>query len=393
MAWRPANNMRHPQAVQSFDDPRVVEVRAKTRAYVRDVVLAQGDLWERDGSIGRGEFQRLGSFGLLGLCHPLEFGGADLGPVASVAFAEEISRCTFSGLPEAVLVHTDMSSTHISGRGSKEQKERYLPAVIRGDLICAIAVTEPEAGSDVAGLATRAARRADNWVLNGTKTYVTNALNGDIFIVAARTDATAKPSRGLSLFLVERNTPGVTVRPMARKHGMLSSDIADLVFDDARLPASALIGEENRGFYGIMENFQNERLILGAMSLGMGLQSLEITVEYLKARRAFGGRLWDKQAIRQRIAFLYARMRAVQALVYATAIKSARGDDVVSEVSMVKALAGETLQDIVRDCLQFHGGYGYMHGTAIERLGRDARLMTIGGGATEVMLDEIAKRL
>lgn len=385
--------LRHQQAVHSFDDPRILEIRAKTRTYVRDVALVRGDGWERDGTIDREEFRRLGSFGLLGLCHPVEFGGTALGPVASVAFAEEISRCTFSGLPEAVLIHTDMSSTHISGRGSKEQKERYLPAVIRGHMICAIAVTEPEAGSDVAGLTTLAERHADSWVLNGTKTYVTNALSGDIFIVAARTDATAKPSRGLSLFLVERNTPGVTVRPMVRKHGMLSSDIADLVFDDTKLSAGALIGEENRGFYGIMENFQNERLVLGAMSLGMGLQALDITVKYLKERRAFGGCLWDKQAVRHRIALLHARMRAVGALVYDTSIKSARGDDVVSEVSMVKALAGETLQDVVRDCLQFHGGYGYMHGTAIERLGRDARLMTIGGGATEVMLDEIAKRL
>jgi acyl-CoA dehydrogenase len=180
---------------------------------------------------------------------------------------------------------------------------------------------------------------------------------------------------------------------MERKHGMLSSDIADLVFENAMLPADALIGEENRGFYGIMDNFQNERLVLGAMSLGMGLQALDITVEYLKARRAFGGNLWDKQAIRHRIAFLYARMRAIGALIHETSIKSARNEDVVREVSMIKALAGETLQDVVRDCLQFHGGYGYMHGTAIERLGRDARLMTVGGGATEVMLDEIAKRL
>jgi acyl-CoA dehydrogenase len=385
---------RHQHAVHSFEDPQIAEIRAKTRNYVRDVVLVHGDKWERDGAIGRDEFRRLGSIGLLGFCHPVEFGGADLGPVASVAFAEEIARCTFSGLPEAVLIHTDMSSTHINHRGTREQKQRYLPDMIRGESICSVAITEPDAGSDVASLTTGATRCAEGgWVLNGTKTYVTNALHGDIFIVAARTDANAKSSRSLSLFLVERSTPGLTVRPMARKHGMLSSDIADLVFENAVLPADALIGEENRGFYGIMDNFQNERLVLGAMSFGMGLQALDITVDYLKARRAFGANLWEKQAIRHRIALLYARMRAVGALIHETAIKGARDEDVVREVSMIKALAGETLQDVVRDCLQFHGGYGYMHGTAIERLGRDARLMTIGGGATEVMLDEIAKRL
>jgi acyl-CoA dehydrogenase len=385
--------MRHRNAVYSFDDQRIADIRAETRNYVRDVALVQGNGWEHDGVIGHGEFRRLGSLGLLGFCHPVEFGGTDLGPLASVAFAEELSRCTFSGLAEAVLIHTDMSSTHIGHRGTRAQKQRYLPGMIRGDLICSVAITEPDSGSDVASLTTRAVRRAEGWILNGTKTYVTNALHGNIFIVAARTDATAKPSRGLSLFVIERGTPGMTIRPMKRKHGMLSSDIADLVFDNAVLPIDSLVGEENGGFYGIMENFQNERLVLGAMSLGMGLQALDLTVAYLKSRRAFGGILWDKQAVRHRIAFLYARMRAVGALVYDTAIKSARGEDAVREVSMVKALAGETLQDVVRDCLQFHGGNGYMQGSAIERIGRDARLMTIGGGATEVMLDEIAKRL
>ena len=381
------------RVVQSFEDARIAALRLKVRDYVRDVVMINGDQWEADGAIRHDEFRRLGAMGLLGLPHPIEFGGADLGPIASVVFAEEISRCTYSGLPEAVLIHTDMASTHIACRGTHEQKQRYLPGMIRGDLICSVAITEPGAGSDVAGLAATARRTPDGWVLNGVKSYVTNALHGDVFVVAARTDPDAKSSRAISLFAVERNCPGLTIRAMGPKHGMLSSDIADLVFKDAMLPASSLVGEENRGFYGVMENFQNERLILGAMCLGMGLQALDLTISYLKSRQAFGGVLWDRQAIRHRIAFLYARMRAVGTLVYETAQRCARGEECVREVSMVKALAGETLQDVVRGCLQVHGGYGYMHGAAIERLGRDARLMTIGGGATEVMLDEVAKRL
>lgn len=379
--------------IQSFEDARVAALRLKVRDYVRDVVMINGDRWEADGAIGHDEFRRLGAMGLLGLPHPIEFGGTDLGPIASVVFAEEISRCTYSGLPEAVLIHTDMASTHVTHRGTREQKLRYLPRMISGDLICSVAVTEPGAGSDVAGLATTARRTSEGWLLNGVKSYVTNALHGDVFVVAARTDAHAKSSRAISLFAVERSCPGLTVRPMAPKHGMLSSDIAELAFTDALAPAGSLIGEENKGFYGVMENFQSERLILGAMSLGMGLQALDLTLAYLKSRPAFGGVLWDRQAIRHRIAFLHARMRAVGALVYDTALRRARGEECVREVSMVKALAGETLQDVVRGCLQVHGGYGYMHGTAIERLGRDARLMTIGGGATEVMLDEVAKRL
>jgi acyl-CoA dehydrogenase len=265
--------------------------------------------------------------------------------------------------------------------------------MIRGDRICAVAVTEPGAGSDVAGMQTRAERQGSGFVLTGSKTYVTNAVHGDVFIAAARTDPHAKSSRGISLFAVERGTPGLRIVPMPLKHGMRSSDIADLFFERTLLPASSLIGEENRGFYAIMDGFQNERLVLGAMCLGMGNKALEITLDHVKTRNAFGGTLWDLQATRHRLAMLAAQIKAVGALVRETAVRVASGEGCVREVSMIKALSGETLQDVVRGCLQVHGGVGYMHGTAIERLGRDARLMTIGGGATEVMLDEIAKRL
>jgi acyl-CoA dehydrogenase len=265
--------------------------------------------------------------------------------------------------------------------------------MIGGSIICSIAVTEPDAGSDVAAMTCAARRAPEGWVLDGVKSFVTNALHGDVFIVAARTDPAARPSRGLSLFAVERGTPGLTILPMARKHGMLASDMAMLVFDKATIPSDALVGEENRGFYAIMHNFQNERLVLAAMALGMGLEALDLTVASLKTRRAFGGTLWDMQGSRQQIAMLAARMQAVRALVRETAIRSARDEDCVREVSMVKALAGETLQDVVRVCLQLHGGAGYLQDSAIERLGRDARVMTIGGGATEVLLEEVAKRI
>lgn len=377
----------------SFNDPRATDLRERTRTYVQSVARQRGAEWEAAGTTPREVYAQLGALGGLGLSHPVEYGGSGLGPVAAVIFAEEISRCTYTGMPEAVLIHSEMASTHISKHGSPEQKRCYLPGMIGGNIICSIAVTEPDAGSDVAAMRCAARRVADAWVLNGTKCYVTNALYGDVFIVAARTDPSVKPSRGLSLFIVERDTPGLTILPMAPKHGMLSSDIASLVFENAVIPLDALIGEENRGFYGIMQNFQNERLVLGAMSLGMGLEALDLTIAHLKARRAFGGTLWDIQSSRQQIAMLSARMQAVRTLVQETAIRSARGEDCVREVSMVKALAGETLQDIIRVCLQLHGGAGYLQDTAIERLGRDARLMTIGGGATEVLLEEVAKRI
>src|SRR3989344_987482 len=343
----------------TFDDPRIAQLRDTARRAVREHIEPHGDAWEATGTTPHTAYRALGAQGLLGLCHAKEDGGGGLGPVASVVFAEEISA-SYGGVAEAVLIHTDMSSTHIGHRGTEAQRRRYLPGMLSGELICGIAVTEPEAGSDLA---------------------------------AARTDPQAKATRGISLFIVERNTPGLEIRPMARKLGLHSSDIADMVFTGARLPADALLGEENRGFHAIMENFQNERLVLGAMAVGMTRRALETTLAYVKSRKAFGGTLWDLQGTRQRLAMLAARHQAVTALVHGTAVRAAQGQDCVREVSMVKALAGETVQDVMRECLQLHGGAGYMADCPIERLTRDARILTIGGGATEVMLEEVAKRL
>jgi len=377
----------------SFEDPRIEQLRRRARQVVRDGVEPSGEACEAAGYTPHAMFRTLGQAGLLGLCQRQDVGGDPLGPLASVTFAEELSASSYGGVAEAVLIHTDMSSTHIGHRGTEAQRQRYLPGMVRGDLICGIAVTEPEAGSDLAALRSTARRDGNHWVLNGVKTYATNAVHGDVMVVAARTDPHARPTRGVSLFIVERDTPGLEIRPMPRKLGLHSSDIADLVFDDARLPLDRLLGAENEGFHAIMENFQNERLVLGAMASGLGRRALEVTLKHVKARRAFGGTLWDQQATRQRLAMLAARHRAIQALVRDTAIRAALGQDCVREVSMVKALAGETVQDIMRDCLQLHGGLGYMASSSIERMTRDARILTIGGGATEVMLEEIAKRL
>jgi acyl-CoA dehydrogenase len=377
----------------SFEDARITELRQKAREHVQRYIVPHGHEWESVGTTPHSVFQGLGAAGLLGHCHELAFGGSCIGPIASVVFAEEISASSYGGVAEAVLIHSDMSSTHIAHRGTLAQKQNYIPDMVKGNTICGIAISEPDAGSDVAAMKTTARREGDNWILDGVKTYATNALHGDVMIVAARTDPDTKASRGISLFIVGRHTPGLEIRSMARKMGLHSSDIADMVFNGAILPADALLGEENFGFHGIMENFQNERLVLGAMAIGLGRKALEITLDYVKARRAFGGTLWDLQATRQRLAMLAARQKAVTAFVHQTAIQAARGENCVREVSMVKALAGETIQDIMRECLQLHGGAGYMADHAIERMTRDARILTIGGGVTEVMLEEVAKRM
>jgi len=254
-------------------------------------------------------------------------------------------------------------------------------------------VTEPDAGSDVAGIRTRAVRDGDHWVINGSKMFITNGVHGDVYFVGAKTDPTAKGSRGISIFIVEKGTPGFRVGRALRKSGWLSSDTAELVFENCRVPAANLLGGENKGFYQIMRNFQNERIVLGAQTMGEAARAIELTLAYVRERKAFGATLWDKQAIRQRLAMRAAQVEAGRQLVYHAAWLDAQGRECVKEVSMVKALCGELVNDVVYDCQQFHGGFGYMREAAIERMVRDARVQAIGGGATEVMLEEVAKRL
>jgi acyl-CoA dehydrogenase len=240
---------------------------------------------------------------------------------------------------------------------------------------------------------TRAQRDGDHWVISGSKMFITNGVLADLVFVAARTDPTAKGSRGISIFAVERGTPGFSVGRALKKSGWLASDTAELVFDRCRVPAANLLGEENRGFYAIMRNFQAERIALGSMAVGHCLTALDITLRYVNDRKAFGAPLWDKQAIRQRLAMLAARVQAARQLLYHCAWLVDQQRDAVAEISMLKALTGELVNEVMYACQQFHGGMGYMRESPIERLVRDARVLAIGGGATEVMLEEVAKRI
>ncbi|PKP83932.1 MAG: acyl-CoA dehydrogenase, partial [Alphaproteobacteria bacterium HGW-Alphaproteobacteria-2] len=257
----------------------------------------------------------------------------------------------------------------------------------------AVAVTEPGAGSDVKALRTTARRDGGDWVIDGAKTFITNGALANLYCVAARTGGPGRSSHGISMFLVERGTPGLHVVRRLEKHGWRSSDTAELAFDGLRVPAANILGGEGQGFYAIMQNFQNERLVLGAMTMGEAQAALDLTIAYLRQRQAFGAPLWEKQALRLRLAALAAKVEAGRQMVYATAARIARGEEVVREVSMIKAYCGELVNEVMHACLQAHGGTGFMLGTAIERMARDARVQSIGGGATEVMLEEVAKRL
>ena len=368
-------------------------LRQQVRRFVKEEVLPKGEAWERAGEIPREIVKRMGDLGFLGIRYPEKYGGSGLDTMGSLVLAEELGRSTFGGFAVTVLVHTDMASPHLARYGSEEQKQKYLPGIIKGDILTAVAVTEPDAGSDVAGLRTRAERSGNGWVLNGAKTFITNGVNADLLFVAARTDPDAKGSRGISMFAVERDTPGFSVANKLEKMGWNSSDTAELVFEDAKLPADALLGEENRGFYAVMDNFQNERMVAGAMAMSEAETAIGITLDYVQNRKAFGGTLWDKQAIRQRLAMLAAKVEAGRQLLHRAAWLDAQGRDSIKEVSMVKAFCGELVNEVMYACQQFHGGFGYMREAAIERMVRDARVLAIGGGATEVMLEEVAKRM
>jgi acyl-CoA dehydrogenase len=334
----------------------------------------------------------MGALGWLGLMHPAEYGGGGADMLTNVVWQEALSRATSGGAIITVLVHTDMASPHLVNAGTHEQKQRWLPAICRGECITAVAVTEPDAGSDVAAIRTRATKDGAHYVINGSKLYITNGVHADLLFVAAKTDPNAKGSRGISIFAVERNTPGLRVGRALKKQGWLASDTAELVFENCRVPAANLLGEENAGFYAVMKNFQVERIALGSMAIGHCLTALDLTYRYVNDRRAFGAALWDKQAVRQKLAMLAAKVEAARQLLYHCAWLVDAQVEATREVSMLKAHTGELVNEVVYACQQFHGGMGYMRETPIERLVRDARVLAIGGGATEVMLEEVAKR-
>jgi acyl-CoA dehydrogenase len=364
-------------------------LRDQITRFIAREVEPHAEQWERDGATPREVLRKMGDAGLLGLMVESRYGGAEADALTNLVFAEALSQSTFGGFIITVLVHTDMASPHLHHAGTPAQKARWMPGVTSGRTITAVAITEPGAGSDVAGLRSTARRDGDAWVIDGTKLFITNGVLADLYFVAARTG----PGRhDISMFIVEKGTPGFTIGRALDKSGWLSSDTAELVFDGCRIPASQLLGEEHQGFRSVMKNFQTERIALGAMAVGHAMKALELTLAHVRDRRAFGATLFDKQAVRQRLAMLDAKTRAARQYLYHCAWLVTQGRDVVQDVSLLKALTGELVNEVVQGCQQLHGGMGYMRGMAIERLWRDARILAIGGGATEVMLDEAAKR-
>ncbi len=362
----------------------------QTVEFVCREVMPHGDTWEQDGKVPRQVLQKMGELGMFSLRIPEEHGGLGMGYLASAVFSEALGSSTYAGFDVTVLVHTDMASPHLVNAGNDEQFARYLPGIIDGSHIMAIGVSEPDAGSDVAGIRTTAVRDGDGWRINGTKMFITNGVYGDTVIVAARTDNANK--YGISMFLVDQGTEGFSVGTKLDKHGWRCSDTAELILQDVWVSQENLLGTEHRGFYETMKNFQNERMVLVGMGVGAAQAAIDLTNSYTQERSAFGGKLFDLGAIRQRMAMNQAKVDAARASMYHAAWLGDQGEDNVKAMSGVKAWGCEIVQEVMYDCVQFHGGMGYMRESAIERMSRDARILPIGGGATEVMLEEVAKR-
>jgi acyl-CoA dehydrogenase len=362
--------------------------------FVGREVTPHGDRWEEDGKVPREVLRQMGALGMFGLRVPEGLGGLGLGLLASAVLSEALGASTYAGFDVTVLVHTDMAGPHLVHSGSPEQHDRWLPGMLTGETILSIGVTEPDAGSDVAGIRTSAVKDGDGWRINGTKTFITNAVYGDLTIIAAKTDPDNK--YGITMFLVPTGTEGFTVAKKLDKHGWRCSDTAELVLDDVWVPDQQVLGTVHRGFYETMRNFQNERMVLVGMGVGAAQAAIDQTLAYTQERKAFDGHLYDLGAIRQRMAMNQAKLDAVRASMYHAAwlgdTVMGAGHDNVKEMSGVKAFGAEAINQIMYDCVQFHGGMGYMRETPVERMYRDARILPIGGGATEVMLEEVAKR-
>jgi len=369
--------------------------RRTVRSFVEKEVDPHVDEWEREEAIPRWLWRRMGELGLLGVEYGQEYGGAGADFITTLVLFEELGRCRAQGVPMAVAVHTDMASPHLYHTGTEEQKRAYLPAIIKGEKVCAIVITEPEAGSDVAGLRTRARREGDRYILNGSKTFITNGVYADLYFVAVRTGDPPPNARhkGISMLLVERGSPGFQVVRKLAKMGWWCSDTAELAFVDCPVPAGNLLGQEGEGFRAIMENFQRERLVTGIIAVAGAGRILEDTIHYLGQRFAFGRPLASFQALRHKVADMYAQVEAARSLTRQVAWLFHQGEATDKEVSAVKLFTCEVANRIAYDALQLHGGYGYMRELPVERFYRDVRVMTIGAGTSEIMREIIAKRL
>ena len=366
-------------------------VRDTMRRFVSEAVKPHIDAWEEAGGFPREVYQQAGSLGLLGIGHPTEFGGSGEQDVfLKVAASEELMRSGSGGFV-ASLGSLDIGLPPVWRTGSDELKQRIVPQVLAGEKIIALAITEPSGGSDVANLKTRAVRDGDHYVVNGSKTFITSGARADYYTVAVRTGEAG--FGGVSLLLIEKGTPGFTVGRNLKKMGWWASDTAELFFQDCRVPAENLLGPENSGFFTIMANFQAERLSLAIMAYMTAQLALEQCLAYVKERTTFGKPLSKHQVIRHKLAEMATQVNVAREYTYRCAARMQAGESAIAEVSMAKNFATSVSTMVTDEAVQIFGGMGYMRESLVERLYRDNRILSIGGGTHEIMNEIISKQL
>lgn len=367
------------------------QVRMAVRDFVKKEINPYVDEWEEKGMIPLHElFKKMGDLGFLGIRYDEKYGGMGLDYWYELVFLEEIAHINCGGIPMAIAVQTNMATPAIAEFGSDYLKETYLVPAIKGDMVAAIAVTEPDAGSDVAAIKSFAKKEGDHYILNGSKTFITNGIQADFLTLLARTSD--EPGyHSFSLFVVPTDLEGFAVSKKLDKLGMRSSDTAELFFDNVKIPAKNLIGVEGEGFIQQMQQFQHERFSAIPTGYIGAVDTINETIEYLKGRIVFGKPLIAKQVLRHRIAEWLAEAEALKQLTYHIVQMKMEGQDVTKEISMGKLLSGQLLVKVADGCLQMYGGMGFMNEMKISRFFRDTKLIAIGGGANEVMCEIISK--
>ncbi|MCP9201179.1 acyl-CoA dehydrogenase family protein [Gramella sp. GC03-9] len=363
--------------------------RKSFKEFLQKEVVPHIDKWEETGTIERFIWEKFGEMGYFGLNQPEEYGGMGLDLFYTVIFLEELQKIDSGGFAAAMWAHAYLAMTHLKAEASHELKESYLTPAIEGEKIGCLCISEPFGGSDVAGMRTTAIKKGDKYILNGSKTFITNGVYADFYVVAAKTDP-EKGNKGMSILLVDKKFEGINATKL-NKLGWRASDTAELAFDNVEVPANYLLGEEGKGFSYIMEHFAMERLIMGINAHARSEYALDYALGYMKEREAFGKTLDKFQALRHSVAEMASEIEVIKEFNYSVAQRLNDGEYVVKEASMSKLLGTKIADEVIYKCLQMLGGYGYMEDYPMARLFRDSRLGPIGGGTSEILKEIIAK--
>lgn len=375
-----------------FFSPEHQEMRRVLRKYIETELAPHADEWEEAGSYPSEVIRQMGKQGFLGMSYPEEYGGSGGDYLYQVVLAEEMSRSGCGGLNMGLAVHTDMVLPTILKFGTEEQKQNYLRPGLAGEIIACLGITEPNTGSDVQGIRTTAKRDGDDYIINGSKLYITNGVRADFCLLVTKTEG-ERSSRAVTLFLVDKKLPGFTVSRKLKKLGMHASDTAELAFDNVRVPASAILGEVGKGFYHLMWELQVERLYAAVSAVAGAQRAYELAYKFAKERVAFGHQISDFQVIRHKFADMATQIEAGRQLTYACVQSYMRNEYPVKEITMAKLFTAQMSNRVVDEAIQIHGGSGYMQEYEISRMYRDMRLNRIGAGTDEIMKEVISKEL